>query len=96
MPQFRRARTITITSIAVTVICVISWGAIGLTRPGSHAASYAIGVAVAATPTAVGLWAVRWLAGGGIAYLLDKMLNQRSPQTRRRPDAQTLPLRVVR
>lgn len=66
-----------------------------LTRPGSLTAAYAIGIAVVATFTAVVLWAARWLVDGGLAYVIDAMLIQRD-RTRRRPDAPTLPLRVVR
>lgn len=93
--QCRHVRAISAISILVTVIGAASWGAMALTRPGSHAAAYAVGIAVATTPTAAGLWAVRWLDGRGIAYLLDMMVSQRA-RTRRRPDAPTLPLRVVR
>lgn len=82
MPKLR-FQTISVTAVAVSFITALSCAGVACEPMRSRLFAVCMGAAVAGTPTAALLWAVRWLRGGGMGYVLDALLNQRDWYRRR-------------
>lgn len=99
MPHFRKLRTISVTSVSVSVTALIFWGVAvdAIWKPmGAPALGDDRAAAVTLSVAAVLLWAVQWLSGRGMIYLLDAMLTQRAWYRKRLGLTGPLPVQAVR